>query len=64
MTTAVKVNIAAEAPAKFSLTGKNGRLNGKLRMPPRKKADNIFLASATPSRVFPNTYRKIMLPRR
>ena len=60
MTTAVNVNIAADAPTKVASGGKKGTLNGKLRTPPRKKAVNIFLVSATLSSVFPKTYRNTM----
>jgi hypothetical protein len=63
ITTAVNVKIAAEAPTKLVPGGKKGILNGKLSMPPRKKAVSIFpLEFVTLSNVFPKTYRKIMLP--
>ena len=63
MTTAVSVKIAAEAPIKLVPGGKNGKLSGKLSMPPRKKAVSICLGEfVTLSKVFPKTYRKIMFP--
>ncbi len=55
ITTAVKVNIAADAPTKVASGEKRGRLNGKLRIPPRKNAASIRLESATLSKVFPKT---------
>jgi hypothetical protein len=64
ITTAVSVNIAAEAPTNVAPEGKKGRLSGKLIIPPRKNAASIFFESATLSSVFPNTYRKIMFPNR
>jgi hypothetical protein len=64
ITTAVRVKIAADAPAKVEFGGKNGRLRGKLTSPPKKRAPNIRLESATLSNVFPKTYRNIMFPNR
>lgn len=55
MTTAVNVNIAADAPTKVASKGKKGKLNGKLRRPPRKKAVSIFRELVTLSSVFPKT---------
>jgi hypothetical protein len=56
ITTAVSVKIAAEAPTKVEPGGKKGKLNGKLRMLPRKKAESIFrLEFVTLSKVFPKT---------
>jgi len=55
ITTEVKVKIAADAPMKVASEGKNGRLRGKLRRPPRKNAANICFRSVTLSRVLPKT---------
>jgi len=55
MTTAVSVNIAADAPTNVASDGKKGKLRRKLTIPPRKKASSIRLESATPSNVLPNT---------
>ena len=56
ITTAVSVNIAAEAPTKVASGGKKGIDNGKLRIPPRKNVINIFLlVLVTLSNVFPKT---------
>ena len=56
ITTAVSVKIAAEAPTKVAPGGKKGKLRGKLRIPPRKKAASIFrLQFVTLSKVFPKT---------
>ena len=55
ITTAVSMNIAAEAPTNVAPGAKNGKLNGKLRTPPKKKAISMLLESLTLSKVFPNT---------
>ena len=55
MTTAVRVNIEAEAPTNVVSVGKNGRLSRKLKIPPRKNAQSIRPDPETPSRVLPNT---------
>jgi len=64
ITTAAKVNIAADAPTKVELGGKNGRLSGKLRRPPTKNTTSIFFEFVTLSNVLPKTYRKIIFPSR
>jgi len=55
MTTAVSVNIAAEAPTNVVSAGKKGRLSRKLKIPPVKNAESIRPDPETPSRVLPNT---------
>ncbi len=58
------MNIAAEAPTNVASGGKKGKLSGKLRQAPKKKAISRLLESLTLSKVFPNTQRKIMFPSR
>jgi hypothetical protein len=55
MTTAVRVKIAADAPTNVVSGGKKGKLRGKLRRPPRKKASNTCFESVMLSRVLPKT---------
>jgi hypothetical protein len=62
ITTAVNVSIAADAPRNVASEGKKGRLSGKLRRPPRKKAVIIFLVLATLSSVFPKTHKNSTFP--
>ena len=64
ITTAVRVKIAADAPTNVASRGKKGMLNPKLRTPPRKNVPSIRFELVTLSKVFPKTYRNIMLPRR
>jgi len=56
ITTAAKVKIAADAPTKEVSGGKNGMLNGKLRIPPTKNVVSSFpLEFVTLSNVLPKT---------